>query len=233
MGEEKIEITTGRGILLQKAYFYDTVSKETIGVLYNPTEVSVNKAVGWNFQAKPKKGQGFYQFTASQPRSLSLKLEYDTSGLENPDPTKEANWSAQDVRWAIDPLYAMTNNSKKKQPPEVIFGWGNGLRFNCVIKSMNVTFTKFNPDGVPIRANVAVELLEKIDPAAGNTGAGSGGEAESGTLATMDASSTASHVSGRTSQEQQDKWRETMEKNPDAFKDGNPRQGNPGQPTLT
>lgn len=220
------EVTTGRGIQLEKAYFTNVDTGDVVPVMFNPEQVVVKKKVGWSWQAASKGKKGGLQFAAGKPRTVSLKLQMDTSGLQNDD--NEPN--AKDVRLAIDPLYEMTNiTDGEKDPPHVTFEWGgtDRLSFECVIDSMNVTFTKFNTDGTPIRADVALELMETklfANASGGTTSA-------SGSLTTSNSNTTASGAAGRTSQEQQDKWREVVDDNPQAFPGGNPRQAQAGIPT--
>jgi hypothetical protein len=56
---------------------------------------------------------------------------------------------------------AQRNNGR---PPWVKFMWGTQIHtFKAIIKSMSVTFTYFSSDGLPLRANVEMNL-EQFEP---------------------------------------------------------------------
>jgi nucleoid-associated protein YgaU len=50
--------------------------------------------------------------------------------------------------------------TSKGQPPLCRFEWGKFLSFTAVITELNQTFTMFKADGTPVRAKVAVKLLQ-------------------------------------------------------------------------
>lgn len=191
---------------LEKAYFLDLTKggSEPIKVMFNPTEVAVKKTVPWNEQEKPGQDQAKQQFTSGKSRGISLKLEFDTSGLEGDGP------DADDVRQSVDPILALANvpeEDEKAYPPCVEFGWGQGLKFTCVIASVNVTYTRFNLDGVPTRASMQVELLE-VNP--GDYEAGTGQQVYDQEVRTVQEGQTVSQASGDTSQEQEG-WRDNTQ----------------------
>jgi nucleoid-associated protein YgaU len=45
-------------------------------------------------------------------------------------------------------------------PPFVKFEWGNIKLFTAVVTKVDVTFTRFAPDGTPIRAKADVDFLQ-------------------------------------------------------------------------
>ncbi len=48
-------------------------------------------------------------------------------------------------------------------PPKCRFEWGT-FSFICIVKSVNVTFTMFKPDGTPVRARAKVKMTEIEEP---------------------------------------------------------------------
>jgi nucleoid-associated protein YgaU len=61
--------------------------------------------------------------------------------------------------------------SGKPRPPRVEFHWGAGPAIlPAVIKSLNVTYTMFHPDGKPARATVSITLQEVSDKATKKAG---------------------------------------------------------------
>lgn len=223
----KLEIATGRGIKLERAYFRKYDETDKIPVMFNPTELSIKKTVPWDAQPKPKEEPPKQQFTSGQAKTLSVKLDFDSSGFNRPDGSgiKEA----LDIRVATGPIMALAEvpgDSDEGHPPLLAFEWGEGIQFICVIKSVNVTFTKFNPQGLPIRANMQVELLEaKPDEYAEYTG----DDCTSGTITTADDGSTAASLSGSSSEEQQKQWRSVA----DQSSSDNPRECPAGESYQT
>jgi hypothetical protein len=154
-----------QGIKLQKAYFVNRLTSTVIPVQYNPAELAFKKSVPWSADDTEGKNVPRQDFKKGDPTTLSLKLDYDTSGADG------SGQMAADVRTQgnfqdlMDLAWAVTGGSRT-QPPLVDFAWGAaGLHSALVgvIKSINVTYTRFNPDGVPTRANVQVEMME-VDP---------------------------------------------------------------------
>jgi hypothetical protein len=158
-------VTTGRGIQLEKAYFRKHAGGDPIPVMFNPTDLSIAKPIGWNPQDKTKQEKGpALQFTGAQARTTTIKLEFDTSGFDGADGTSDAS----DVRDFINPLLAWTDPTEKRteknmEPPVLDFEWGAGFKMTCVITNATVNFKKFNPDGVPIRADLSLALLEVLN----------------------------------------------------------------------
>lgn len=158
------------GIKLSKAYIVNRKTGTVIAVQYNPTELAVKKSVPWSAAEKghvdtniPKQ-----DFKKGEGVGISLKLEYDTSGADGQGP------AADDVRTVghfadLMELTRATTESGRTMPPLIDFSWGAGFNdklgtafgpFVGVVKSLNINYTRFNPDGVPTRASVQVDLIE-------------------------------------------------------------------------
>ena len=202
---------------LEKAYFTKYGESDKIAVMFNPAEVSIKKTVPWNPQPKSKKDTPKQQFTAGQARTMSLKLEFDTSGMGGDDD------NAIDVRAYVEPITALANipedDGGKKYPPLLNFEWGQGVKFTCVIKSVNVTYTRFNLDGSPIRANMQVELYEAKP---GDYNKFLSDNSSGGSVKVADEKSTAQNMSG-------EDWQDDASNN----NVDQPRNLEPGQPYQT
>jgi hypothetical protein len=128
-------------------------------VQFNPTQFQFNKAVEWS----PHDDQGqesTLEFQKNSPASISMELYFDTS-----------HESMGDVRaqW-VNGLLSMTNPScqpeageatalTKKRPPKVTFCWG-GFTMIGVLKKIDVSYLMFSSSGLPVRAKVAIEMME-------------------------------------------------------------------------
>ena len=134
---------------------------ETIPVLFNPTEYSITKTNTWNF--KEVQGQSLPppEFGGGAPRLLSLSLLLDASLLEG----------SQSVKDITDKLFKMMEvgdgqpaGGKRASPPKVTFRWGAVDTFLAVCTSLTVAYQLFEPNGVPIRADVKIDL-KQAEPA--------------------------------------------------------------------
>ncbi len=123
---------------------------------FNPTKYSIGKSVQWKSQEQKGGDAPPMEFVQGEGRTLSLELfadEYESGG---------------DVRDFIKKLEALTlvneDNAKdagKPRPPRVEFHWAAGPKpFPGAIKSLNVTYTMFHPDGRPARATISLSIQE-------------------------------------------------------------------------
>ncbi|HCH61363.1 MAG TPA: hypothetical protein DFR83_01065 [Deltaproteobacteria bacterium] len=141
-------------------------------VQFNPTQFQFNKAVEWT----PHDDQGqesTLEFQKSSPASITMELYFDTT-----------TDGCADVRAAwVNTLLSMTNPSvtpddgqagdiAKKRPPKVTFIWGQ-FRMSGVLKKVDATYLMFASTGAPVRAKVAVEMME-WKPAEYQAGGGTG-----------------------------------------------------------
>lgn len=144
-------------------------------VQYNPTQFQFNKAVEWS----PHDDQGqesTLEFQKNSPASITMELYFDTTHEGGSD--VRAKW--------VNGLLAMTNPSvtpcdgqagdiMKKRPPRVTFMWGNFTMVG-VLKKVDATYLMFSSGGAPVRAKVAIEMMEwkPEEYASGSGGSGLG-----------------------------------------------------------
>jgi hypothetical protein len=146
---------------------------ETIPVLFNPTEYSITKTNTWTF--KEVQGQSLPppEFGGGAPRSITLSLLLDNSLLED----------SQTVKDITDKLFKMMEvddgqpaGGTRASPPKVTFRWGAVDTFLAVCTSLTVTYQLFEPNGMPIRADVKLDLKQ-----ADQASTASSGSAQKGT----------------------------------------------------
>ena len=138
----------------------------TLTCQYNPTDLTISKSTSYRLNRVPHKDTPKENFSGGNPFSTSLALLFDTTEAGSSVHTKY-----------IEPLLNfMAIDSKTKKLPVCNITWGQ-LNFQwgkdnltpfskCVIKSANVTFTLFMPDGTPVRAKVDVTVEEAEDEVA-------------------------------------------------------------------
>lgn len=150
-------------------------SFEPFKVLFNPTSYSISKSASWSSTADSDSGQAkpdpkaktnfksldapTLYFGGGANRQLSLNLFYDVT--EQP---------GKDVRKETNKIVALTLIDRNEQcPPPVKISWGSSQQpsdfpFTGVITNLNQQFTLFDSNGVPLRANLTVTVMEYPDP---------------------------------------------------------------------
>src|ERR1044071_4244825 len=124
-------------------------SAKIIPFCFNPTEYQLQKANTFAEIPIPGLETPPIQYVRGASEKLVTELLVDTSDtLEN----------VRDKY--VNRLRGLLNiNGKLHAPPIVRFVWDTEI-FRGVLESMNVTYLMFTPEGVPLRAKLAVTLKE-------------------------------------------------------------------------
>ncbi|WP_266168304.1 hypothetical protein [Dyella subtropica] len=135
--------------MLEKAKIIVQPTAKTIPVMYNPTELSLNKSV-------VVQGEGSnIQFQRVNDDDLVVNLFFDTYD------------SKTDVRRYTDEIAALTKptvgTGVRKEPPTVVFSWAGAL-FTGLIVRLEQKFTLFLESGVPVRAELTVTFKSVLTP---------------------------------------------------------------------
>lgn len=122
---------------------------KVIPFCFNPTEYQLQKANNFAEIAIPGLETPPIQYIRGASEKLTADLLLDTSD------------TLEDVRTKyVKELRALMNiNDKLHAPPIVRFNWDKQI-FKGVMESCNVTYLMFTPDGIPLRAKVAITLKE-------------------------------------------------------------------------
>lgn len=127
----------------------------TITVQFNPSEYSLAKGAQIAEIAIPGIDSPILQFVRGQNEKLTLELFFDTT---------EAGMGESPVRPVTEltkPVYELVKmQGNTHAPPRVRFVWGRGLSFRGIVESIQQKFTVFNPQGIPLRATLAVTFRE-------------------------------------------------------------------------
>ena len=106
-------------------------------------------------------------YVRSRPRVLNLKLIVDGSGVHEMGILQlgGAQTVSDRVKKLIDLTFRM--NGSIHEPNYLVVEWGGkedgGLIFSCRLGSVDVTYTGFNRDGSPLRAELDVVLISDQD----------------------------------------------------------------------
>lgn len=121
---------------------------DTFEVLFNPNQISIQKATKWELAPTAERDAPTSQFTYGEPATLSMELFFDTYEAQS------------DVREHTDKLYHLTTveqHGDLHRPPLCRLTWGN-FNFNdfqWVLQSLNQRFTLFLDSGTPVRATLS------------------------------------------------------------------------------
>ncbi len=146
---------------LEKATITNTVTSVRIPVQFNPEEYTLNRDINYAQAAIPGRSAPLLQFAHGNLQTLDLELLIDTyeehsGGI--------ANRAGADVRVLVKKVTdLMQIDPSTHAPPVLLFVWGS-LSFTCVLAKASQKFIMFRPDGVPVRAKVAVTFNEFTNP---------------------------------------------------------------------
>jgi len=137
-----------------KAYF-QTENKQKIHVQFNPEQFRISKSV--QYSSSHQKEQPYIEFSGIVLPQLDISFFLDTSGILEISGVMSKNES--DVTVLTRKFEKMMEVSPNlHRPPIVKFIWGS-VCFSGFIKHVNVTYTMFNKNGMPIRAKVDTQLM--------------------------------------------------------------------------
>jgi hypothetical protein len=122
---------------------------ETLDVLFNPKEYSIQKSVQWEPHKAPGLDLPEQQFTSGNPAVLTVELFFDT--YETKDDVKK--------KYTDKLLKLATVDVSLHRPPLVMFQWGSQT-FKGVVESLSLRYTMFFPTGVPCRAVANLSIKE-------------------------------------------------------------------------
>lgn len=129
---------------------------DVIECWFNPKEYTVAKQNQWKIDPVTGTSLPTAQFGGGQGQKLQLDLLFDATDRENGD-----------VRTVTDKLFhameaqsAFATGTNSARPPTIEFEWGMTSTFKAVADSLSVQFTLFRSDGVPIRAQAKLSLIQ-------------------------------------------------------------------------
>lgn len=124
-------------------------------VMINPEQITHSRDIQINENSKANTAGGVTQFQGYGNDTLSFDLYFDGTGVV----------AGGTVDGEINKLKGVIFDLKSElhKPNYLLVSW-NSLKFYCHIKSFNITYTLFKPDGAPLRAKVSLSFQEYIDP---------------------------------------------------------------------
>ncbi|GHC44385.1 CIS tube protein [Streptomyces cinnamoneus] len=131
--------------------------RDRIRLHFNPDRISVRKQARWDRSSGPSNAAAApAQFVAAQPRTMTLDVFLDAPGGRG------------GVQREVEKLLACcspTARSTTERPasaPWVRLEWGRSLStaFLALVTEVSATYTRFDADGTPLRAECTLNLEE-------------------------------------------------------------------------
>lgn len=150
-------------------YSYETIERSpgsemgTFEALINPSSY-IMKCYN-NFSSSQgintSSSEAIYQYTA--PQNMSFELIIDGTIIQNNSGDKEID----SVRGKVDDFMRLFNmHGDIHSPPYLKIAWGDmlwrGMYFDCVLSSVEISYTLFGKSGEPLRANLSVNFTEDL-----------------------------------------------------------------------
>lgn len=143
---------------LQKAHL-ETEKGDRIECMFNPTKFQFKVSNRWDSDRTPGRPAPTLRFAGGEGGSFNLSLVFDTT-----DTGKAVTDFTQKLLKLLDIDTSLPGYDEVKangRPPWVRFHWGTHLHtFKAVVNSVDVTFTYFSNEGLPLRANVELSLSQ-------------------------------------------------------------------------
>lgn len=123
---------------------------DTLRFEYNPTEFSTSKGAEWAEIGIPGLDFPLQQFVRGGLKTLDLDVYLNRDFYD----------SRHDVRAAIESFERLVEKTADTAaPPVCIFEWGP-FSFTCVVGTLGVKYTMFDPYGEPIEATLSLALRQ-------------------------------------------------------------------------
>jgi nucleoid-associated protein YgaU len=140
-----------------------TEHKEVIPFLFNPAELTITKSASWNAAEQKGGNSPELRFSAGQPGTLTMSITLDTTDEGTPV-TAHTDLLLDLLK--VDPKLPGADQSRNKaRPPWVTFHWGPLHSFKAVVERLQIKFTYFAADGMPLRAKADLALKQFEDDA--------------------------------------------------------------------
>jgi LysM repeat protein len=139
----------------------------TFEAMFNPTSFSEKYEIEYGKNQGMNSTNKKVHYSRSKPRELNIKLILDGAGVHEIGILKLGRQKtvSERVKQFIDLTFRM--NGSIHEPNFLVAEWGGkedgGLIFACRLASVNVSYSSFNRDGSPLRAELDVSLISDQD----------------------------------------------------------------------
>ncbi len=156
---------------LQKVEIVNVDTGSSIKCMYNPEKIQLTRRSKWQSKPISQKDEPENTYAGGGGTTLTVELFFDTT-RDLPDLGVQAK---MDVRSNyIDFLSSLMDipegqkSNQDAKPPYCDFKWGGHVYLEKgFLKSLDVTYSLFLPDGTPIRARANLSIEKENDEVAG------------------------------------------------------------------
>jgi len=123
--------------------------------MFNPEKFSVSNQTEYKYDDRPGSTGSEQRFDKVSPRSFSFEFLIDGTGASGEIRVVDAELK----------LFKITVGyiGDTHRPTYLIINWGTFV-VRCILKSLTVNYTLFNPVGIPLRATINASFEEYITP---------------------------------------------------------------------
>jgi nucleoid-associated protein YgaU len=140
---------------LEKAVIANAVTRDSIPVMFNPSDYTVSQDINYAKAAIPGLSQPLLQFVNGNVPTLEMELFLDTNETVQIN-GKTIATAGSDVRALTQQIVnLMAIDATSHGPPIIVFTWSS-LSFTCVLQRVSQKFVMFRADGTPVRARLQV-----------------------------------------------------------------------------
>jgi nucleoid-associated protein YgaU len=133
---------------------------KTFEAMFNPSSLKQSYEIIWgNKKQQPVNSSGLeLDYVGSKPQHLDIDLLLDGTGVDQMGVV--ALFGSKTVSDRVKDLLdaAFTYNGSIHEPYFLVVEWGS-LKFPCRLESVDITYTSFNRDGTPLRAELKVSFI--------------------------------------------------------------------------
>lgn len=130
-------------------------------VMFNPEDCKESFNIVYNDKQAPGASAADPVFNKIAPKTMKFSLLFDGTGALIPA-TASKNTDVRDVSVVLDNLFdLLLYNGDIHRPNFCKLSWGSMI-FKCVLVTVDVNYTHYDQDGVPIRAKVDLGFKEHL-----------------------------------------------------------------------
>lgn len=132
-------------------------SNNPFTVWINPSGYNYKKTIGYTDRQAQGSGDTSPEFNRVLSREISFDLIFDATGVIPPPAGQTAYTNG--VMDGINQFIALTAsmNGNIHSPNYLVLSWAQ-LQFQCILRSLDISFTLFMPGGTPLRAKMSVSF---------------------------------------------------------------------------
>ena len=168
LGRMKLQKLTIKAYKKRSRSVTDLIKPDgTYEAMFNPESFSQKYEIEYGKNQGLNSTNKEVSYARSKPRELNLKLIVDGTGVHEMGLLQFGRQKtvSDRVKDFLDLTFRM--NGSIHEPNFLVVEWGGkedgGLIFSCRLGSVNVTYTSFNRDGSPLRAELDVTLISDQD----------------------------------------------------------------------